>query len=149
MTSSFANLRFTLRYFGINIIDVHQFFLLPLSFERFHICKETCPGQTAYADIHNAISLRDQNKINGLQNWPYANGNLEGKFLVNPLNLGFKNIYRGYDTLYVGQNLILTSSMHSETGFNSRRLMPKKKEHIAAGPYVTCSTKACNYPVII
>lgn len=44
--------------------------------------------------------------------------------------------------LYVGQNLILTSSMHSETGFNSRKLMPKKKEHIAAGLYVTCSTKA-------
>lgn len=38
--------------------------------------------------------------------------------------------------------------MHSETGFNSRKLMPKKKEHIAAGLYVTCSTRACN-PVII
>lgn len=52
------------------------------------------------------------------------------------------------NTLYVGQNLILTSSMHSETGFNSRKLMPKKKEHIAAGLYVTCSTKACNYFII-
>jgi len=54
-------------------------------------------------------------------------------------------IYREKYTLYVGQNLILTSSMHSETGFNSRKLMPKKKEHIAAGLYVTCSTKAYSY----
>lgn len=60
-----------------------------------------------------------------------------------------KNLYiMRNGTLYVGQNLILTSSMHSETGFNSRKLMPKKKEHIAAGLYVTCSTKACNYFII-
>lgn len=57
MTGSFVGLRFTFHYYlGINI---HQVFLLPLGFERFHVCKETCPDQTAYADVHNAISLRD------------------------------------------------------------------------------------------
>lgn len=60
MTGSFGSLRFTLRYhLRIDIIDIHQLLLLPLGFERSHICKETCPNQTAYADVHNAISLRD------------------------------------------------------------------------------------------
>lgn len=37
-------------------------------------------------------------------------------------------------TLYVGQNFCLTSSTHSDMGLNSSKLIPKKKQHIAAGP---------------
>lgn len=75
MTGSLVGLR--LYHLGINIVNVHQ---LPLGFERFHVCKETRPGQTAHAHVYNTISLRDQDEIDGLQNWPYANGNL-GKII--------------------------------------------------------------------
>lgn len=80
MTGTPIGLHFTLRY--RLEINVHQLLLLPFGFKRFHIRKETCPGQTAYADVHDTISLRDQDKIDGLQNWPYANGNLRGKWYL-------------------------------------------------------------------
>ena len=32
--------------------------------------------------------------------------------------------------------------MHSVIGFISSKFIPKKKQHIAVGVYVTCSTKA-------
>lgn len=38
--------------------------------------------------------------------------------------------------------------MHSVIGFISSKFIPKKKQHIAVGVYVTCSTKAYKINII-